>query len=88
MGNTLQTDLTNKVVIFKQDIFKEGVVATEWPFLVSGGFGASAFTRGTALMGEFLPDGERCRMEGWDVDRLATDEEIQAARKRREQEKA
>jgi hypothetical protein len=78
MANALNEDLTGKVVIFKQEYMS--VPVTEHPFRVRGGFGASPFTSGHALMGTFLSDGERTRMEGYMVDRLATDEEIAAAK--------
>lgn len=79
MANTLDLDLTGKVVIFKQSVLK--VPATEHPFRVEGGFGASPHTMGRALMGTFLSDGERARMEGYDVERLATEAEIAAVAK-------
>lgn len=82
MGNTLNIDLTGKVVIFKQKSLT--VTATEHPFRVDGGFGASPNTQGRALIGEFLSDGEEARMEGYDVERLATPEEILAALDRRD----
>ena len=77
MANSLNIDLTDKVVIFRQNYLK--VPANEHPFLVGGGFGASPHTSGSALGGTFLSDGETCRMEGYMVERLATDEEIAAA---------
>jgi len=77
MANTLDIDLTGKVVVFKQHFLT--VPATEHPFLVKGGFGAQPHTMGRALGGVFLSDGEETRMEGYMVDRLATDEEIAAA---------
>lgn len=78
MGNTLKIELEGKVVIFKQAALT--VPANAHPFLVTGGFGASSFTRGSALLGVFLSDGERTRMDGYDVERLATDDEIAAAK--------
>jgi len=81
MSNSLSMDLTGKVVIFKQNYLT--VPQLEHPFLVEGGFGASPNTIGRALIGEFLSDGERARMEGYMVERLATDEEIAAAQKGR-----
>jgi hypothetical protein len=77
MANSLDIDLTDKVVIFRQNYLK--VPANEHPFLVTAGFGASPDTTGTALGGEFLSDGEVCRMEGYMVERLATETEVAAA---------
>lgn len=76
--NSLDIDLTGKTVIFRQKYLS--VPAIAHPFLVKGGFGVSPHTSGTALFGTFLSDGEEARMEGYCVERLATDEEIAAAR--------
>jgi hypothetical protein len=78
MANALNEDLTGKVVIFAQTYMS--VPATEHPFEVEGGFGARSFTSGNALMGTFLSDGEKARMEGYMVERYATEEEITAAK--------
>lgn len=74
MANALNIDLENQVVIFKQCHLHEP--AEEHPYRVTGGFGANPNTHSEALNGVFLSDGERARMGGWMVDRLATDEEI------------
>jgi hypothetical protein len=78
MANALNEDLTGKVVIFDQKYMS--VPATEHPFEVTGGFGAKPFTGGRALMGTFLSDGEKARMEGYMVERYATEAEIAAAK--------
>ena len=86
MGNTLNEDLTGRVVI----IGAEHLIKTlnNRPelraFHVTGGFGASPHTRGNAIFGTFLYDGEKCRMEGWMVERFATDDEIEGAEAIRE----
>lgn len=78
MGNALGEELTDKVVVLKEEVLAAPYRALEQRlFRVTGGFGAHNFTSGTALFGEFLADGETCRMDGWDVERLATDEEVQ-----------
>jgi hypothetical protein len=82
MGNALDINLTGKVVIFRQSALS--VPAEKHPYRVDGGFGASPNTMGRALWGEFLSDGEECRMEGYMVERLATPEEILDALDRRE----
>ncbi len=85
MANALKEDLTGRVVIIDAEHMKPEFSTPELrAFRVSGGFGASSFTTGNAIFGEFLSDGERCRMEGWMVDRFATDEEIAAAEAIRE----
>ena len=81
MANSLRMDLTGLVVIFRQEHMT--VPNLEHPFRVSGGFGAKEYTAGRALFGDFLSDGEHARMEGYMVERLATDEEIDAALARR-----
>lgn len=74
MANSLNMDLTDKVVIFKQKCLT--VPALDHPFRVEGGFGAKPYTQGRALIGTFLSDGEVARMEGYMVERLATDDEV------------
>lgn len=75
MANSLKIDLEGKVVIFRQD--RLTVPALDHPFLVNGaGFGCSPVTRGVSLSGTFLSDGEQAVMSGYDVERLATPEEI------------
>ena len=81
MGNSLQQDLTGKVIAFAPDRLRPGLDPMEHVFYVTGGFGASAHTRGTALMGVFLSDGERCRMEGWDVGRIVEEDELTDAQR-------
>ena len=76
--NSLGMELLNKVVIFKQEYMT--VPATEHPYQVEGGFGSFGYTTGSALQGRFLSDGEVVRMEGYMIDRIATKEEVDAAR--------
>lgn len=80
MANSLDQDLLGKVVVLSKDYLKP-----EWHdlkkrlFKVAGGFGASPHTIGGAIFGEFLFDGEKCRMEGYQVERLATEAEVKEA---------
>lgn len=83
MANTLNENLTGRVIVFKQEALRHPFVAAEHPFRVDGGFGAQSYTSGNALMGEWLATGERDRMEGYMVERFATDEEISAAGEKR-----
>lgn len=76
MANSLNADLTGKVVVFRENVLRAEF--RNWPFYVEGGFGAQAFTMGRALIGTFLHDGEEARFDGFDVERLATDEELAA----------
>ncbi len=77
MANALGENLEGRYVVLR-----ESAVAPRYHnikyrvFLVTGGFGASSFTAGSALFGESPFDGEKWRADGHDVDRYATDEEI------------
>jgi hypothetical protein len=77
--NNLNEDITGKVVILKQEYFQSGLRAEDHPFQAKGGFGCLPHTNGRGVMGAFLSDGERARVEGYDIERYATDEEIERA---------
>jgi len=80
VANALNEDLTGRVVILGAEYLKPELAApTLRAFRVDDGFGAKPYTAGHAIMGEFLSDGERCRMEGYMVERFATDDEIAEA---------
>jgi hypothetical protein len=72
MANSLNIDLKDgDVVIIKASILRPEFKGRERRrFKVSGGFGMNSFTSGTALFGEFLDSGEKCRMEGYDIESL------------------
>jgi len=70
-------DLTGKVVILKSEFYKGS--DSERAFKCEGGFGCSPHTIGTAVVGHFLMDGEKCRVERFQVERLAEVHEIDAA---------
>jgi len=77
MGNSLNQELESKVVILSKECLKpEYHDIKQRLFRVTGGFGAHTHTIGTALFGKFLADGEEARMEGYNVERLATEKEI------------
>lgn len=77
MGNSLNSDLEGKVVILKAEALKPAYQELKFRlFRVEGGFGSKPYTMGRALFGIFLADGEKARMDSYDVERLATDEEI------------
>ena len=78
MGNSLGIRLEGKHVVLDQQ-FLVPLSVQERVFLVGGGFGASPNTMGSALIGEFIADGEKARMEGYMVERLATDAEVAEA---------
>lgn len=83
MGNNLNAPLEGRFVLLREDWFKDQVMAAdgrERVFLASGGFGCSPHTMGNAVYGEFVVDGEECRVEGYNLDeRFATEDEVQAA---------
>ena len=77
MANALQEDITGRYVVINGRTFTSAYQDIKYRvFLVSGGFGAVPFTSGTAVFGSTPIDGERFRVEGYDIERLATDEEI------------
>jgi hypothetical protein len=79
MANSLNIELTDKVVVLNEEIFKPEFTALKFRlFKVSGGFGASPETIGRKIFGKFLSDGEECGYSGYDVERLATEEEIKS----------
>ena len=79
MGNSLNVELEGKVVVLNKDCLKaEFHDIKQRLFRVEGGFGTHASTIGTALFGTFLADNEKARIEGYDVERLATEAEINA----------
>ncbi len=77
MANSLNIDLEGKTIVLKPKVLKPEYRAIKWRlFKVDGGFGASPNTIGSALIGEFLADGERARMEGHQVLRIATEKDL------------
>ena len=81
MGNNLDIDLEGKyVILYKKDFPRAGERPIDRMFLCSGGFGCSPDTSGRAIFGHFTVDGEDVRVEGYQVERLATPEEIAQAK--------
>lgn len=61
------------VVVLRAEILKPDYHELKWRlFRAEGGFGLRPTTIGTALIGTFLADGEKARMEGYHIERLAT----------------
>jgi len=77
MANALSIDLTDKVVVLDAQFMtaKYRDVKSRL-FTVEGGYGAVPYTMGNALVGTFVCDGEKARMEGYMVERLATEEDL------------
>lgn len=85
MSNSLNDNLEGRYVILSEDSMAPEFRAIEHRvFKVSGGFGASSFTAGSALLGMSPNDGEKWRADGHDVERYATDEEIALVEKKDE----
>lgn len=79
--NSLKQDLEGKMVILDKQYLKPEYHDIKYRvFEVLGGFGTKPHAIGTALSGRFLCDGEYARMEGYQVERLATQDEIELAR--------
>ena len=77
MANALNEDLTGRVVLISAHYMKQEYAdPARRVFVVSGGFGAKPYTSGGGCFGAFLFDGEQCRMEGYMVERFATEDEI------------
>lgn len=81
MANSLNIDLKDKFVVLSKEAYPGSIIKRV--FHCEGGFGISSDTMGTAIFGYFIYDGERCRVEGYEVDKLATNDEIEKARKLR-----
>lgn len=81
MGNTLDREIQpGEVVVIDKQYLQPGNEPVEKRlFKVSGGFGASPDTMGSALFGEFLDEGIYCRMEGYKISPKET-EKWQAAK--------
>ncbi len=80
MGNNLNIELDKKYIILRSG--KHGFKGNdiERVFYCDGGFGCSSATSGNAIFGKFVFDGEECRVEGYQVERLATETEIKQAK--------
>lgn len=79
MANAINQDITNKVVVLKEEVMTpEYRGIADRLFLAEGGFGCQPSTIGGAVFGKHLSDGERARYDGWHFERLATEEDLKA----------
>jgi len=69
VANTLNLELEGLVVILSPEYYEGN--EEERKFKCNGGYGCSSITRGGAIFGEFLSDGESARVEGHEVLKLA-----------------
>jgi hypothetical protein len=82
MSNKLNIDLKDKYVVLSKEYMKpEYHEVKSRVFLCQAGNGCRSFTIGQGIFGKFVFDGEECRVEGFEVERLATEEEIKEASK-------
>ena len=82
MANSLNKNLTGTFVVLKSPLYKGNEI--ERVFFCEGGFGVSSFTSGKAVYGHFVFDGEKCRIDGYNIERFAKDNEIKEAEKQKE----
>ena len=76
--NSLGVDLTGKAVLLKAEILQEEYRSLKQRLVrVAGGFGAVPYTSGSALIVEFLFDGERARFDGRQVERVVEEDEVE-----------
>jgi hypothetical protein len=79
MGNSLGIDLAGKTLVIKAIYLKpEYRDLPHRLFKARGGFGCSPDTMGNAVIGTFLYDNSDDRMEGFMVERVATDDDLKA----------
>ena len=82
MSNNLNEDITNRYVIVKEETFKAEYRDLKWRvFHARGGFGCQPYTAGSAVFGSCVHDGEEFRIEGYHIERFATDDEVALAQK-------
>lgn len=66
-----KANYNDKVVVIKRSYFAPAFADQDRRFTVSGGFGCYPEARGTAVFGKFVLDGERTRVERYDIEGLA-----------------
>lgn len=82
MSNSLNEDITGRYVIVKEETFTPEYRDLKWRvFLARDGFGCKPYTAGSAVFGTCVHDGENFRIEGYHVERYATDDEVALAQK-------
>ncbi len=69
MANALKQELAGKTVILSRKYYKG--TEEDRAFVCEDGFGVSPNTGGTAIFGHFVKDGEKCRVEGYEIEKLA-----------------
>ena len=72
MANSLNIELEGKYVVVDRKKYNDEIGI----FLVVDGFGTSPSTHGIAVFGKWLSDNTEDRISGYDIKRLATEEEV------------
>jgi hypothetical protein len=77
MSNNLKEDITGRYVVLAEGVLSPAYNDVKYRiFHAEGGFGCVPYTSGTAVVGTTPFDGEKFRVEGYEIERFATDEEI------------
>jgi hypothetical protein len=71
MPSSNKANYNDKIVVIKRSFFSPEYADKDRRFVVSGGFGCHAEALGTAVFGKFMLDGERTRVERYDIEGLA-----------------
>jgi len=70
MANSLDLDLTGKIVRIKKVAVKDEFQNSDLRFRCQGGFGCKPHTNGTKIFGTWLMDGEEDWVRGWNVEAI------------------
>ena len=68
-----KVDLTGKVVVLSDKHYQGDLESRR--FRCESGFGCRPFTSGNAIFGEFLADGQRARVERWQVESVEVEDD-------------
>lgn len=80
MANGMNQDITGKYIILRKSAMAPAYQDMTWRvFYALGGFGCLPDTMGNGVFGWYVRDKEEARVEGYDVERFATEEEIKMA---------
>lgn len=80
MGNSLHRDIKpGTVVVLREDTMRKGYKEIKFRlFKAQGGFGMQDHTIGRKVYGRMLCDNEECYWSGYQIDRIATEEDMKA----------
>lgn len=77
MANALDEDITDRYVVVAEESFAPAYRDIKYRvFHAETGFGCVPYTAGRAVIGTTPYDGEKFRIDGSEVERFATEEEI------------